>query len=383
MSPLQKLAFLFCAALLPASGQTLKLATPEPYHPAPFIHPGLLHSAEDLARMKEKVAAGEEPWKSGFGQLSSHPQSSAAYPPKPLAHVERSLLKGYGKGKDQLERDSNAAYQNALLWCITGEEAHAKKAMDVLDGWSGTLQVLDGTDVELAAGLCGFKFANAAELLRATYPKWPADDVARCQKMLREVFYPPIANFALWAHGNWDLACAKAMMAIGVFCDDHAMFDRAVDYFYHGPGNGSLEHYVINDTGQVQESGRDQQHTQLGIGMLAEMSEIGWHQGLDLYGAADNRLLKGFEYVARYNLGEEVPFAPYTDTSGRFPASRISPGGRNALRPIYEMALNHYARRKGLPAPWTQKAAEKLRPEGGAAGADHPGFGTLLFSLPR
>jgi len=37
----------------------------------------------------------------------------------------------------------------------------------------------------------------------------------------------------------------------------------------------------------------------------------------------------------------------------------------------------------GIPAPWTRKAAEKLRPEGEGFGADHPGFGTLLFSLPE
>ena len=285
-------------------------------------------------------------------------------------------------GKEELERDSNAAYQNALIWCITGDEAHAKRAIAILNAWSGKLKVLDGTDMELAAGLCGFKFANAAELMRSTDPAWAPADIAQCQRMLRQIFYPPIQNFALWAHGNWDILSMKAMIAMGVFCDDHAMFDRAVDYFYHGQGNGALTHYVINDAGQIQESGRDQQHTQLGIGGLAEVCEIGWSQGLDMFGASDNRLLKGFEYVARYNLGEEVPFVSYVDTSGRFPAGHISDGGRGRLRPIYEMVLNHYTRRQGLAAPWTLKAAEKIRPEGAGPGADHPGFGTLLFSLP-
>ena len=365
-----------------APAQTIKPHETPAYHPAPFLHPGLLHTAADLRRMKEEVAAGVEPWKSGFEKLANHPESSADWTPKPFVHVERSLLAGHSLGKDQLERDSNAAYQNALMWCVTGDETHAKKAIEILNAWSSTLKVIDGTDVELGAGLCGFKLANAAELMR-TYPSWAPADVRRCQQMLREVFYPPIQNFALWAHGNWDLACMKAMIAIGVFCDDHAMFDRAVDYFYHGQGNGALTHYVINETGQVQESGRDQQHTQLGIGELAETCEIGWSQGLDMYGAANNRLLKGFEYVARYNLGEEVPFVPYVDTSGRFPADHIAEGGRGRLRAIYEMALNHYAVRMGLAAPWTTKAAEALRPEGEGPFADHPGFGTLLFTQSR
>ncbi|GGA98291.1 glycoside hydrolase family 97 N-terminal domain-containing protein [Puia dinghuensis] len=350
-------------------------------HPQPFVHPGALHTAADLQRIKDAVAKGLEPWKTAFTAFAADPASSAGYIPHPVTHVERSLLTGQGKNIGNLEKDGNAAYQNALMYCITGDEAHAKKALEILNGWSSTLQTLDGTDVELGAGICGLKFANAAELMRSAYPSWPAADIQRCQSMLLHIFYPPLRYFAMWAHGNWDLVCMKSMMAIGIFCDDHPLFDRAVDYFYHGPGNGSLRHYIVNDSGQVQESGRDQQHTQLGIGQLAEICQMAWSQGLDLYGADDSRLLLGFEYVARYNLGEDVPFTPYTDVSHRFPASRISEQGRGRLRSIYEMVLNHY-QQVGLPSSrltYTRMAAEKLRPEGPGFGADHPGFGTLLF----
>jgi hypothetical protein len=137
---------------------------------------------------------------------------------------------------------------------------------------------------------------------------------------------------------------------------------------------------VINEAGQCQESGRDQQHTQLGLGLLAAACEIAWHQGVDLYGEADNRLLKGFEYTARYNLGEDVPFVPYVDVTGRYRLKVISSDGRGGLRPIYEMVWNHYENRRGIPAPFTRRAAEKLRPEGVAHAGDHPGFGTLLFT---
>lgn len=370
--------------LLPAfvSSQTLRSWPAPEYHAGPFVHPGLLHRNHDLERMKEMVAAGKEPWKAGFSKLAMHPQSSADWVPNPKEHVERTLLTGYSKNIGELERDANAAYQNALMWCITGDEKHAQASINIINAWSATLKVFNGTDVELGAGLCGFKMVNAAELMRYTYSKWDKADISRCERMLREIFYPPLKDFALWAHGNWDLSCMKTMMAIGIFCNDHTMFNKAVDYFYKGPGNGALTHYVINDTGQVQESGRDQAHTQLGIGQLAEMCEIGWGQGLDMYGAANNRLLKGFEYVAKYNLGEDVPFTPYTDRSGRFPAMKISPRNTQSLRAIFEMVFNHYVRRKGLTAPWTQKAAEKIRPEGAGFGADHPGFGTVLFSLP-
>ena len=99
-----------------------------------------------------------------------------------------------------------------------------------------------------------------------------------------------------------------------------------------------------------------------------------------MYGAAENRLLKGFEYTARYNLGGKVHFAPHVDTTGKYRFKRVSALGRGALLPIYEMVWNHYHHRRGLDAPFTGQAAAKIRPEGPAFGADHPGFGTLLFT---
>ncbi len=340
-----------------------------------FVHPGLLHNQADLQRMRRKVADGEEPWTSGFERLRRHWQSQSNYRPAgPYAFVSRGSMSNAA-----MEADGNAAYQNALMWCITGDEAHARKAVDILNAWSGKLKRIGGRDEQLGAGLGGFKFVNAAELIRATYPKWSAQDIAQFQVVLKLVVYPPIEDFATFANGNWDGACVKTMMAIGVFCDDREMFDRAVDYYYHGSGNGRLTHYIINERGQCQESGRDQGHTQLGLGQLAEACEIGWHQGLDIYGAADNRLLHGFEYTASYLLGHDVPFVTHTDMTGKYRATEISPRGRGRLRPIYEMVWNHYYNRRGLDAPYTGQAAEHTRPEGPAFRADHPGFGTILF----
>jgi len=345
-----------------------------------FAHPGLLHSRADLDRMRDHVAAGDEPWKSGLAKLRDHDQSQSNWKLRgPLEVVTRG---GDSAGNAQMVLDGNAAYQNALMWCVTGDEAHAKKAVEILNAWSATLHKMDGRDVILSAGLNGFKFVNAAELMRHTYPAWKPEEIARCEQMFRTVVLPPIKDFATFANGNWDGACIVTIMSIGVFCNDRALFEQAVDYFRNGKGNGRLIHYVFNETGQCQESGRDQQHTQLGLGLLAEACEIAWHQNVDLYGEADNRLLKGFEYTARYNLDQEVPFVPHVDVTGNYRHKKISTEGRNNLRPIYEMVWNHYQVRRGIPAPFTKQAADKLRPEGAAWTGDHPGFGTLLFTLP-
>jgi Alginate lyase len=339
-----------------AGGQTDPVA-----NAAPFSHPVLLHGRADLDRIRRKVAAGEQPWKAGFEALRAHPQSRSDWKLRgPFAVVARGAPAD--RHNAEMVADANAAYQNALMWCVTGDEAHARKAVEVLDAWATTLERMEGRDVQLAAGLNGFKLVNADETIRYTYPGWPADRIARFAGLLRAVVYPPIRDFAPFANGNWDGACIKTMMATGVFCDDRAIFDRAVDYFRHGRGNGRLTHYVINEAGQCQERGRDQQHTQLGLGHLAEACEIAWHQGIDLYGEADNRLLKGCEYTRRY-------------------AHRaISAEGRGRLRPIYEMVWNHYENRRGVAAPFTRHAATRIRPEGAAFQTDHPGFGTLLFT---
>ena len=49
-------------------------------------------------------------------------------------------------------------------------------------------------------------------------------------------------------------------------------------------------------------------------------------------------------------------------------------------RSIYEMVLNHYTNRRGVPAPFTEQLAAAIRPEG--FHSDHPGFGTLLHTRP-
>jgi len=367
---------LLCGGATPVFAQATN-----PVAPRTFAHPGLLHTRADLERMRQKVAAGQEPWKSGFEKLRDDRCSRADWKLNgPLEVVTRGPLNAAGNG--QMMMDGNAAYQNALMWCVTGNEAHAKKAVEILNAWSCTLKKMDGRDVQLSAGLNGFKFVNAAELMRYTYPAWKPAEVARFERMLKEAVSPPIMNFALFANGNWDAACMKTLMAIGVFCNENELFDRAARYYVNGKGNGRLTHYVINEEGQAQESGRDQQHTQLGLALLAETCEIAWNQGVDLYGESDNRLLKGFEYTARYNLGQDVPFAAYVDTTGKYRHKKISSDGRNKLRPIYEMVWNHYQNRCGIPAPFTRQAADQLRPEGAAPYSDHPGFGTLLFSVP-
>jgi hypothetical protein len=127
----------------------------------------------------------------------------------------------------------------------------------------------------------------------------------------------------------------------------------------------------------------------LGLGLLAVVCEVAWNQGVDLYGYADNRLLAGVEYIAKYNLGFDVPYTTY-DNCDHVNQTMISEAGRGAInRPIWEQIYNHYVNRMGLSAPYSEAYAQLMRPEGGggnygpnSGGYDHLGYGTLAFTLP-
>lgn len=91
------------------------------------------------------------------------------------------------------------------------------------------------------------------------------------------------------------------------------------------------------------------------LAIWPKSAEIAWNQGIDLFSAYDNWLLKGFEYTAKYNLGEEVPFTPYVDKTGHYRHDKISDIGRGKFRPVFEMVLDHYKNNKKLFYPIFRK----------------------------
>lgn len=365
-------------AALPVGGQTISLVTaaqgPHGSASTVFAHPGMLQSAADLSRMREAVQTRKQPIYSGFERLRDDSHSQLDYQP---AGASEEIGRNPNVRFHLFDSDCNAAYQCALMGHITGGPVYFHLCARILDDWATTLKRITGADAILCAGLGAFKLANAAELLRWSPAGWPRENAERFDHMLREVVLPVLFNFAPFANGNWDTAALKTMMAIAIYADDRDLFERALVYYNHGCGDGSLPNYIYPN-GQCQESGRDQQHTQLGLAHMGDCCEMAWHQGLDLYAALNNRLLLGFEYTARYILGGDVPFAPDEDRTGKYKHSAIAP--RSELRNNFEQVYNHYAKRRGLPAPWTAKAAEKVRPEGPGFQADATGFGTLLYT---
>ncbi|ORY55905.1 chondroitin AC/alginate lyase [Pseudomassariella vexata] len=372
-----------------------------------ITHPGLLHTTADFTRITTKVTSKTEPWYTGWQKLTNH--ADAAYKPSPVATLCR------GSGSDvtctqnyaSLYLDVSVAYVNAIYWAVTGDTAHADAAGSILDGWSSTLKTIDGSaDRFLASGLYGYQLANAGEILRS-YDGW--DGLTDLVTMLKGVFYPMNHNFLVnhndaavdhyWA--NWDLCNMASIHAIGVLADDQGYIDEAVDYFKAGDGNGAIEKMVWTlftedgsnkELGQGQEAGRDQGHSALDFALLGVLAQQSYNQGVDLFGYLDNRILAGFEYFAKYNLGYDVPYTTY-DNSDNVGQAVISDNSRGIIRPIGELLFAHYSSAKGLNASWTGAYRDMVINDGGGAeggggdygstsgGYDQLGLGTVLYRL--
>ncbi|KAG0129513.1 chondroitin AC/alginate lyase [Tuber indicum] len=369
-----------------------------------FVHPGLLHTAEDFTRVASKVEAKTNPWYAGYQKLVANRHAQPSWVASPVPEVYRGV-NPKGQNYQRLYNDIAAGYALALRWKATNDVQYANASAAIIDAWSSTLKMVGGSgDRFLASGIYGYQIANIVEILRG-YPAWTG--FAAAKEMLVNIFYPMSHHFLVkhndakvdhyWA--NWDLCNLNNILAIGVVTDNKTMFDEAIHYFYNGSGNGAITKAIWKiypdidgqDLGQLQESGRDQGHTMFVVGMLGIFAQMASNQGVDLFSYLDNRILKGSEYAAKFNLGYDVPYTTYVNSWVN--QSAISNNSRGGVRPIWELLYNRYGKAMGENVTYTKLYAEKVRAAGGGAeggggdygptsgGYDQLGYGTLMYSV--
>lgn len=311
-----------------------------------FVHPGINQAPADLALMKKKVLAGEEPYAGAFERLKLIVDTP--FTPQPHAHVLRGP---YGKpniGGDELARSARMAYHFAIAWYITDDRKYANKAIEILNAWSPVLWHFDYNDAKLIAGLTGHELCNAAEILRYTNSGWGKEDIEQFSNMLMTAYYPVFRFYFPNANGNWDGAIIHSILAIAVFTDNRKMFNNAVNHFLYGPVNGSLFKYIYPN-GQCQETARDQGHVQLGLGEFAGAAQIAFTQGRDLLSAGNNRLALGYEFTSQVLLNETP--------QSYGPISQRAKG----LSDCFEYVYRHYTA-NGISMPFTKRTADSVRP---------------------
>jgi predicted outer membrane protein len=340
-----------------------------------FLHPGILVTRAQLDFVKENIRRGAEPWASAFLRAKSDRHGALTYVPHPpLGHGATDTTPATEDGivlcgsfsdpdvhcSDEKE-DGVAAYTQALLWYLSGDERYARNAIAILNGWA-ILEDHRFFNAALQAGWMGTMFARAAELMQIS-PLWTPTEVAGFKTMMRHAFVPlllaarpgraPVGDASYGQNGNWVLSIADSLIALGVLLDDRHVYDSGVGlwrdrvppycylssldgthpriptggyggsntgnaspptrtgdpYGYWGQAGGTSVRALFD--GVSQETCRDLEHVQFGLAALTNGAETARIQGLDLYREEPLRIAACMEFAALYE--DESP----TDASGR------------------------------------------------------------------
>ncbi|MFH9072470.1 alginate lyase family protein [Streptomyces alboflavus] len=345
--------------------------------PATFAHPGVTVSKGQLDFTREKVNAGAQPWKGAYDQMMGSKYASLSRTPKPRAIVECGSYSNPNHGCTDEREDAIAAYTTALAWYLTRDERYAKKSIELMDAWSGTIKDHTNSNAPLQTGWAGSSWPKAAEIIKHTYTGTWANS-GRFATMLRTVYLPKIINGSN-SNGNWELSMMEAAIGISVFLEDKASYDKAMAKFrtrtaayVYLPSDGALPKTVPSQNlntrekivkywqgqgtfvaGLTQETCRDFTHTGYGISAIAHVAETSRIQGQDLYGTdVGERLQHALGFQAKYELGEAPP--------GWLCGGSVHRG----LGPVTEVGYNALHNRLGVPMANTQRLTERNRPAG-------------------
>jgi hypothetical protein len=254
---------------------------------------------------------------------------------------------------DDEKSNAMAAYSHALLWYLTQDESEAQKAIGFLDAWNNVtshIGYMTSDNSPLQTGWTGTMWARAAELIRYTYAQpqyqkgWSDSQARAFGKMLTTAILPyvnvDITNSSDVQNGNWEASEADAFMQISVYNDNMADYKlaaqnalKAIKYYVYLKADGAtptdgkdvivckkngkktsgcgIDYWwgIAKASGLVdgtsQETCRDLEHVQYGLGSFANLAETAAIQkiaGVDLYGDTTvnygERLFAAFEFHA-------------------------------------------------------------------------------------
>ncbi len=399
-----------------------------------FVHPGGLHTQADFDRVRRQLAEGNEKVTAAYEILK---KAEYAQPGVQTWPVE-TIVRGGGVGENYINaaRGATMAYQNALRWKIEDNKACADAAVRILMAWANTTKAIGGdSNYALAAGLYGYQFAQAAELMR-DYEGWSREEFNTFKGWMLSVWYPSAIGFLRGRNGtwenadkwwqapghywsNWGLCNVMCVISIGILCDDVYIYNQGMSYFkydqvgnFHDPRtdnpikNDGLTEYLGNlvvthvdseletgaygKLGQMNESGRDTGHSAMALGLAVDVAKVGWHQGDDLFAYMDHRLAAGIEYVAAQT--QSVANLPWTNyaygTNGLYYTdSRVwvmtEPALGAQMRPYWGTVIGVYEGVKGVKMPFSENSYNSMGIDAGGMGTtsggyDHMGYSVLM-----
>jgi hypothetical protein len=300
----------------------------------------------DLAALKERVKSNSCA-KLGYEQLkkSKYVDLSRAHTPYTIVYVVGGKRNKY---EDAFRGDAHAAHATALMWVITEDARYRNKAVSILNDWAARckrVKVKPGSrqstsTAYLEAAWAAPVWTAAADIIRYYNDgaaRWRPERIAAFDRFLNHLVRT--ARRTRYATNNWGTSAVLAILAAAVYQENAAAYAEAIDL------HKRLLRSVSRKSGALRRDYlRDPWHPQYTLHSWIHTCEIAWNQGDDLYGIRLDgqslpRLAVCLEHFSKLFLGA-LP-NPKGLKRGNY---RNSHRGRQS----YEMAFNHFIRRKGM-----------------------------------
>ncbi len=317
-----------------------------------FIHPGIGLTREILEGVREQLMAGREPWLSHFRWLARERRSeknvvprneSRKHPgmPDTDAWVNRSTAM-------RLDNDGTTAYNQALMYFFTGDDAYRRNALRFIRVWSkmNPERFRNYADSHIHSAGPLYHMVQAAEIIRHTSTDnpelaWTREDT---ETLSRNLIRPAIRNFMYqngWFMNQNNFALWGAMSGF-IFMDDRDGYEQRVEWFTvnrDAPDQGfsgsikQLARLVTHDAAsgkavsprvQLAEMGRDQAHAAEDVNLFVMISQIIMGQktpvdpvrgtvstapdAVPVMEFLDDRILKAADHFCRFMLGYDTPW---------------------------------------------------------------------------
>lgn len=292
-------------------------------------HPAMMTTLADLERLKTHVAKGEQPWSQELERLKARVERSGRAIRNPgqdndvgggaLVYCGSSNKNEAGTVKvaacDWPVDDGIDAYTFALLGYLTGEAAYSEEALAYLESWTNPKNFAGfdpaGSNAPLQHGWTIPWYANAAELLRYTYPGWRAEHTTAMDAFLQRML-PLVEKDNQGAPNNWLHSRIEAHIAAAIFLSDPGMLATGIErwqthtrsYVYIEADAGTPVLPISSQlatrgkaawatpkfvAGMTMETCRDFNHQELGMRSIFNSLAMVSNQGRDMLAGNDNR----------------------------------------------------------------------------------------------
>ena len=257
--------------------------------------------------MKEKVLnqPGSIPRK-GWYQMVRKDVSRLDYKHTPFAIVD-FVASGGSESEAAFRKDAHAARSHALQWVVTGNDAHRKKGLKIINDWMSTAQRWTSKSAHQPQLECAWAlpiWLSAADILRYYDPKasdWPESNIRAFDEFATKLYEE--AYKAKDRPNNWGVSAHLAMLAYAAYMDNRELFESSLELAV-----SKLDELSEPD-GKIVETCRDTIHPQYSVVCWMDAAELANNLGYpDIYEASFDgqrtpRLAIILEYFSNMFLG--------------------------------------------------------------------------------